>query len=45
MSDPIGAKLTSSLEKPDKNITGTSDEIQVDLILDKALEINPNLKL
>lgn len=44
VSDPIGAKLTSSLEKPDKNITGTSDEIQVDLILDKALEINPNLK-
>ena len=25
-------------------ITGTSDEIQVELILDKALEVNPNLK-
>jgi len=44
VSDPIGAKLTSSLEKPDKNITGTSDEIQVELILQRALEINPNLK-
>lgn len=44
VSDPIGAKLTSSLEKPDKNITGTSDEIQVDLILEKALLVNPNLK-
>lgn len=44
VSDPIGANLTSSLEKPDKNITGTSDEIQVDLILDKALEVNPNLQ-
>lgn len=44
VSDPIGAKLTTSLEKPDKNMTGTSDEIQVDLILDKALEVNPNLK-
>lgn len=44
VSDPVGAKLTSSLEKPDKNITGTSDEIQVDLILDKALEVNPDLK-
>ncbi|MFR7592306.1 MAG: ABC transporter substrate-binding protein [Longibaculum sp.] len=44
VSDPIGAKLTSSLEKPDKNITGTSDEIQVELILEKALQVNPNLK-
>lgn len=44
VSDPIGAKLTTSLEKPDKNITGTSDEIQVELILDKALEVNPQLK-
>lgn len=44
VSDPIGAKLTSQLDKPDKNITGTSDEIQVELILDKALEVNPNLK-
>lgn len=44
VSDPIGAKLTTNLEKPDKNITGTSDEIQVELILDKALEINPDLK-
>lgn len=44
VSDPIGAKLTTTLEKPDKNITGTSDEIQVELILDKALEVNPNLK-
>lgn len=44
VTDPVGAKLTSSLEKPDKNITGTSDEIQVDKILGKALEINPDLK-
>lgn len=44
VSDPISSQLTSSLEHPDKNITGTSDEIQVDLILEKAQEINPNLK-
>jgi len=44
VSDPIGAKLTTTLEKPDKNITGTSDEIQVELILQRALEVNPNLK-
>jgi len=44
VSDPIQAKLTTSLEKPDKNITGTSDDIQVEMILDRALEINPDLK-
>ena len=44
MTDPVGAQLTSSLTKPDKNITGTSDEVQVDQIIDKALEINPNTK-
>lgn len=44
VSDPIGAKLVTDLNKPDKNMTGTSDEIQVELILDKALQINPNLK-
>lgn len=44
VTDPIQAGLTTSLKKPDKNITGTSDEIQVELILEKALEVNPNLK-
>lgn len=44
VTDPITAKLTTTLERPDKNITGTSDEIQVDKILEKALEIDPNLK-
>lgn len=44
VTDPITAGLTSSLEKPDKNITGTSDEIQVELILERALQVNPNLK-
>ena len=42
VTDPISAGLTSSLN--DKNITGTSDEIQVDKILSKALEINPEMK-
>ena len=44
VSDPVGANLTTTLESPDKNITGTSDEIQVELILEKALEVNPQLK-
>ncbi len=44
VSDPIGAGLWTSLEKPDKGITGTSDEIQVDQILDLALIINPKIR-
>jgi len=44
VTDPISAGLTSSLEKPDQNITGTSDEIQVEQILEKALEVDPDLK-
>lgn len=44
VTDPVSAQLTSSLSKPDKNITGTSDEVQVDQIIDKALEVDPNMK-
>lgn len=44
VSDPIGAGLMSTLETPDKNITGTSDEIQVDQILDLALTLQPEIK-
>ena len=44
VSDPIGAGLTSSLEEPDKDITGTMDDIQVDQILEAALEIDPDMQ-
>lgn len=44
VSDPIGAGLLTDLNKPDKGITGTSDEIQVDQILDLALTIKPEIK-
>lgn len=44
VSDPVGAGLLTDLTKPDKNITGTSDEIQVDQILDLARAVDPNLK-
>lgn len=44
VSDPIGAGLTTNLDKPDKNITGTSDEIQTSLILDLILKTYPNTK-
>lgn len=44
VSDPITAGLMEDLTKPNNNITGTSDEIQVDQILDLALTINPDMK-
>lgn len=44
VSDPVGAGLMDDLKKPNNNITGTSDEIQVDQILDLALKVDPNLK-
>ncbi len=44
VSDPIGAKLVEALDKTTYNITGTSDEVQVDLILDLAIELFPTTK-
>ena len=44
VSDPISAGLTTSIEKPDKNITGTSDAVPVDKIIDMALKTKPNIK-
>lgn len=44
VSDPIEAGLMDDLTKPNHNITGTSDEIQVDQILDLAITIDPDLK-
>lgn len=44
VSDPIGAGLIQDLNKPNYNITGTSDEIQVDQILDLALTIHSSVK-
>lgn len=44
VSDPIQSGLVDDLQHPNKNITGTSDEIQVDQILSLALEIDPKMK-
>ncbi len=44
VSDPVGAQLVSDLEHPGKNITGTSDEVQVDQILELAKQLTPNMK-
>lgn len=44
VSDPIGSGLTTSLSKPDRNMTGTMDDVQVEQILEAALQIDPDLK-
>lgn len=44
VSDPIGANLLTDMNKPDKNITGTSDEVQVDKIIELAQKIDPEMK-
>lgn len=44
VTDPIAAGLVDSLESTGKNITGTSDAIQVDMILDLALKLTPDIK-
>ncbi len=44
VSDPVGAGLVESIEKPGGNITGTSDEVQVEQIIDLMLELSPEVK-
>ena len=44
VSDPVGAGLVETIEKPGGNITGTSDEIQVEQIVDLMLELSPDVK-
>lgn len=44
VSDPVGAGLVSSLDDTSGNITGTSNEIQVDQIMDFGLLLYPNIK-
>lgn len=44
VSDVKAAGLVNDLNHPDLNITGTSDEVQVDLIMDLALSMYPNTK-
>ena len=44
VSDAVTAGLTTSLEKPDKNITGTSDALQVEKMIDMALTVTPGMQ-
>lgn len=44
VSDPVGAGLVKSFEKPGANVTGTSDMSPVDKQLDLALKFLPKMK-
>ena len=44
VTDPIGAGVLTDMNAPDKGMTGTSDAVQIDKIMDIALEITPNVK-
>ena len=44
VSDPLGAKLVSSLEKPGKNITGTSDYLDTASIMNLVFAVNSGVK-
>ena len=44
VSDPVGAGLVESLEAPGANITGTSDYLDSDAILDLIFAANPDAK-
>lgn len=41
VTDPIGAGLVDSLEQPGGNVTGTSDEVSAEMIMNLAEEITP----
>lgn len=44
VTDPVGAGLVKSMEKPGGNITGTSDKVSAEKIMDLAKKITPNIK-
>ncbi len=44
VTDPVDAGLVSDPQKPDRNLTGTSDAIPVDAIFQLAAEMTPDVK-
>lgn len=43
-TDPLGSGLVSSMEKPGQNVTGTSDAVSAEQIMQLALRITPDIK-
>ncbi|MHA6602740.1 ABC transporter substrate-binding protein [Aerococcus urinae] len=44
VTDPVSAKLVESMEKPGKNMTGTSDMAPVGDVVDLLLKADPSIK-
>lgn len=44
VSDPVGAGLAETMEAPGANITGTSDALNTNAILDLMLTANPDIR-
>lgn len=44
VTDPVGAGLVKTLEKPGGNITGTSDKVSAEKIMVLASKMTPNMK-
>ena len=43
VTDPIAAKLVDNLDAPGGNITGTSDAVSAEMIMQLALEVTPDI--
>lgn len=44
VSDPVSAGLVNSLDAPGSNVTGTSDALNVEAVIDLMLAANPDMK-
>jgi permease len=44
VTDPIGAGVLTNMDAPDKGMTGTSDAVQIDKIMELAMKISPQAK-
>lgn len=44
-TDPVGSGLVASLEKPGANVTGTSDAVSAEKIMELARRITPDIKI
>ena len=44
VTDPVGAGIVKDLQKPGGNVTGTSDAVSAEKIMELALKITPNIK-
>lgn len=44
VSDPVGAGLVESLDAPGSNITGTSDALDTEAVMNLIVTVNPDIK-